>query len=91
MGVSDFRDFAVLVPADRDPGAKDTLEADELVDVGRAASGTTHPATMAIVPVWEESARDLVSIDDGLGALVGTVAGRRAAFVVAGTASVEGY
>lgn len=54
MGVSVYRDFAILVPAEVDPGG-DTVALDALIEGGRRATGTTHPASLALFPVPEET------------------------------------
>jgi len=54
MGVSTYRDFLMLVPVaeDKDPSAKLTTE--DLVKLSVKASGTNHPAVLALFPVWDE-------------------------------------
>jgi len=52
MGVSVYRDFAILIPAEVDPGV-DTVALDALIEGGRRATGTTHPASLALFPVPE--------------------------------------
>lgn len=50
MGVSLHRDFVLLVPAADDPGAKPLAVAD-LHAASRKATGTKHPAVLAVFPV----------------------------------------
>ncbi len=54
MGVSTYRDFLMLVPVaeDKDPAAEYTTE--DLVKLSVKASGTNHPAVLALFPVWDE-------------------------------------
>jgi hypothetical protein len=54
MGVSTYRDFLLLVPVadDKDLNAKYTTE--DLVKSSVKASGTNHPAVLALFPVWDE-------------------------------------
>jgi hypothetical protein len=54
MGVSTYRDFLILVPVaeDKDPSAKYTTA--DLVKLSTKASGTNHPAVLALFPVYDE-------------------------------------
>lgn len=56
MGVAVYRDFAQLVPAREDSDAGAEYDFDQLVDLSAPATGTPHPAVMAIFPVWDEVA-----------------------------------
>lgn len=51
MGVSEFRDFLLLVPIASDAEPKSFPARDALVALSRKASGTNHPAVMSLVPV----------------------------------------
>ena len=53
-GVSPGRDFLVLVPAARDRSPAVRPDFDELVAESRLASGTGHPAIIALVPLSED-------------------------------------
>ncbi len=54
MGVSTYRDFLLLVPVadDKDPSAKYTTQ--DLIKLSVKASGTNHPAVLALFPVYDE-------------------------------------
>lgn len=51
MGVSEYRDFLLLLPAaeDTDPGR--TWTYDEMVEASRRSSTSSHPAVLALFPV----------------------------------------
>ena len=53
MGVSTYRDYLLLIdPAlDQNPGP---MESADLLAGSSEASGVTHPAVLALYPVWEE-------------------------------------
>jgi hypothetical protein len=53
-GVSAGRDFLVLVPAARDRSPAVRPDFDELVAASRLASGTGHPAIIALVPLSDD-------------------------------------
>jgi hypothetical protein len=50
MGVSTYRDFLLLVPAGDDPGPEATLDLDRLIALSRKATGSSHPAVLALFP-----------------------------------------
>jgi hypothetical protein len=54
MGVSFYRDFVMLVPVASDTEFEARYPYDKLMDLSNEASGTHHPASMAVFPVWEE-------------------------------------
>lgn len=60
MGVSLYRDFLLLVPAADDGGPGETYGFDELVRLSRGATGTNHPAVLALFPVYD--AEDLPAV-----------------------------
>lgn len=62
MGVSLYRDFLLLVPAAEDGGPAETYGFDELVALSRKATGTNHPAVLALFPV--EGAEELPAVVD---------------------------
>jgi hypothetical protein len=53
-GVSLYRDFLLLVPADLDQEVDGHYTEQELVVMSKGASGSTHPLVMGMFPVWEE-------------------------------------
>ncbi len=50
MGVSDYRDFLLLVPVAQDPGPDQVLKFDQAVKLSRSAAGTGHPAILVMDP-----------------------------------------
>ncbi len=50
MGVAPNRDFLLLVPVAADPGPATQVKYDDLIKLSAKASGTSHPAAMAMVP-----------------------------------------
>jgi hypothetical protein len=65
MGVNPTRDVLVLCPivADRDLGT--ALKFDDLVKLGRQASGTAHPGVLVGAPVTGDSFPAVVKDDQG--------------------------
>jgi len=55
MGVSTYRDFALLSPVAADSEIDQALKFDDLVKLSRQASGTNHPAVMSLVPAGESN------------------------------------
>ena len=53
MGVSDYRDFLVLIPSADDPGAAARPEYEALMALGRKTTGGRHPAVMGLAPSTE--------------------------------------
>lgn len=53
MGVSIYRDFVMLSPVSSDTDAEAKYDFDGLVALSTEASGTNHPAVMAIFPIWD--------------------------------------
>jgi len=53
MGVSSYRDFLLLAPADQDTDPEKAYSLAELIALSVQASGTPHPAVMALYPVYE--------------------------------------
>jgi len=56
MGVSTYRDFVLLIPAAKDASLDAEFNFDRLNEQSVLASGTNHPAVMAIYPIWDEVA-----------------------------------
>jgi hypothetical protein len=54
MGVSMFRDFALLTPAASDTVVDVDWSPDELNGRSKEATGQPHPASLALFPVWDE-------------------------------------
>lgn len=53
LGVSLYRDFLILIPAERDNELDREYSQQDLIDMGRLASRSTHPAVLAFFPIWE--------------------------------------
>ncbi len=56
-GVSPYRDYLLLLPAKQDQDASMNLDDAQLYKVSAEASGTNHPAVMALFPIWDEVER----------------------------------
>lgn len=67
LGLTDWRDFLVMVPADLDP-RPDPIRHDPLVKAGRKASRTTHPAVIMLRPVEGRPAKLPATATAGSGA-----------------------
>jgi hypothetical protein len=50
MGVSQYRDFLLLVPVGQDPDPAKPLKFDDAVKLSRQASGTSHPGILCLDP-----------------------------------------
>ena len=59
LGVSDYRDFVLLLPIDMDKDPEAKYSMDELVVLSAGASGTLHAAPMALVSPGKVSAPSL--------------------------------
>jgi hypothetical protein len=55
LGVSRFRDFALLIPADQD-GLSPSESQDESIARSRAASGGGHPIVVSVLPIEDRTA-----------------------------------
>lgn len=64
MGVSQFRDFFILIPAELDEDPQARYSYAELMALSTQASGVTHPASMALFPVYEDIAEAKLFQDD---------------------------
>jgi hypothetical protein len=65
MGVNPTRDVLVLCPVATDNDLSTALNFDNLVKLGRQASGTAHPAVLVAVPVNGDSFPAAVKDDQG--------------------------
>jgi hypothetical protein len=54
MGVSIYRDYLLLIPANQDTNPDETFSYVELLTSSVEASGVPHPAVLALFPIWEE-------------------------------------
>ena len=50
MGVSEYRDFVLLIPLKDDTQLDKVLAFDDLVNLSRKAAGTGHPAVISLAP-----------------------------------------
>jgi len=53
LGVSLYRDFLILAPAEQDNELDREYSQQDLIDMGRLVSRSTHPAVLAFFPIWE--------------------------------------
>jgi hypothetical protein len=94
LGTATYRDFALLVPIDGlGNTASERAARAETLAASRKITGTTHPAVLALFPVYEEVDHGAV-IENEMGqtTLAAIVAdGLTIGFVVDGQAEAEGY
>ncbi|MEJ2007244.1 MAG: hypothetical protein P8Z30_03670 [Acidobacteriota bacterium] len=55
MGVSQYRDFLLLVPAAKDPGGTAGISFDDCVKLSRGSTDTGHPGVMMMDPVSDSN------------------------------------
>lgn len=60
MGVSQYRDFILLIPVAQDPDPAQALKFEDAVRLSRQTTGTGHPAVLSMDPVGK-SMRELPS------------------------------
>ncbi len=65
MGVAPNRDFLLLVPVALDPGPATQVKYDDLVKLSAKASGTSHPAAMAMLPAGPDAQPTAATNADG--------------------------
>jgi len=86
IGVSEFRDAALLVPPSVRPGQSLAV----LVETSRAVSGTSHPAVATLYPVARDAALPRLSARASGGSTLEFMAGAfRIGLVVEGTGKVR--
>ena len=91
-GVSLYRDFLLLVPADLDQEVDGHYTAQELVAMSTQASGSTHPVVMGMFPVWDEpETESVVSNELDQLTLFVKAAGVTFGLVLVGHGETEGY
>jgi hypothetical protein len=90
MGVSEFLDYAVLVPAARDLDPKPIADRKALYALGREASGRNHPAILYLVPPGRSAAPSTFVPAPGSLALVAAPGGQAVGFVLRGKTDAEG-
>jgi hypothetical protein len=59
MGVSQYRDFLLLVPVDQDTDPSKPLGFKDVVKLSRQASGTSHPGVLSMDPTDSVSGKQL--------------------------------
>jgi hypothetical protein len=57
MGVSQYRDFILLLPIDQDADPAKSLKYEDVIKLSRQASGTGHPSILSLDPVEEAPAQ----------------------------------
>lgn len=60
MGVSQYRDFILLIPVAQDPDPAQALKFEDAVKLSRQTTGTGHPGILSMDPV-DESTREFPS------------------------------
>lgn len=93
LGTALYRDFALLVPAGADGGPGETYGFDDLLALSRRATGTNHPAVMALFPDWsvadgEAEAPAVADNEIGQPTLLVAIGDLRFGLVVAGHGDV---
>lgn len=92
MGVSYYRDFLLFGPAEQDTDPEKTYSYGELVAFGVQASGTPHPAVMALFPLYEEVTEpEMVKNDLDQWTLAVPFDSITLGLVVQGHGEIEGY
>jgi hypothetical protein len=89
LGVSLYRDFALLLPAARDADPA-PLDAEMAVAAAAGTAGTHHPAVLALWPVGEMAPGELFENDLGQPTLVIDLAGTPVGLVLAGVGETGG-
>ena len=91
-GRSLYRDFLLLVPAGQDQEPDGEYTQQQLVDMSKGASGSTHPVVMGMFPVWEEPESETVLNNElDQPTLVVKSAGVTFGLVLVGHGEMEGY
>lgn len=90
MGVTEHRDFLLLVPA-KDDVSPEPLAPADLTKASRAASGAKHPAVLALLPGTFDSAPALRVDEAGHLILAVRAGAHRLDLVLVGHGEVEGY
>ncbi len=67
MGVSQYRDFLLLVPTAQDTSPTATLAFNDLVKLSRASTGTGHPGVLVMDPVNQSAGQLPAAFKDDLG------------------------
>lgn len=92
MGVSYYRDFLLLSPADQDTDPDSVYNYGELVAFSIQAAGSPHPAIMALFPLYEEvSEPKMVKNDLDQWTLAVPFESITLGLVVQGHGEIEGY
>ena len=90
MGVSEFLDYALLVPAAKDLDPKPIADRKALYALSREASGRNHPAILYLVPAASSAVPSVVVPAPGGLALVAAPGGKAMGFVLRGRTDAEG-
>jgi hypothetical protein len=90
MGVAEYRDYLLLLPAAQDQNPDQTFTQQSLNEASQAASRKVHPAILALFPVWEEVAEPrLVHNDIGQSTLALKVGEGTMGLVILGHGELE--
>ncbi len=92
IGVSSYRDFLLLVPPAEDAAASEIIDPQRLTELSRAATGTAHPAVLALFPAAQDAPAGSV-VRNGLDQPMVVVAlgSYRVGLVLEGHGELEGY
>lgn len=89
VGLTFYRDFALLLPAQPGPAPAVADDAEALIGAARKASGGHHPAVLALWPAGDAAAGELFDNDLGQPTLAIAVGEATLGLVLAGTGEVE--
>lgn len=89
VGLTFYRDFALLLPADAGPVPAVADDAEALIGAARQASGGHHPAVLALWPAGDAAAGELFDNDLGQPTLAVAVGTEVLGLVLAGTGEIE--
>ena len=92
MGVSQYRDFLLLLQATTDVEVETSLGPDELVVQSYASTGKPHPGTLALFPLYEDAPEPkLMQNEMGQWTLALDRGALQMGLVVEGHGELEGY
>lgn len=90
-GITVYRDYAMLIPYEEDVEEPPYSQPD-LNRLSREATGTPHPAIMALFPIWDEvEGIQIVANEIDQPTLVWHAGGLQVGFVLEGHGELEGY
>ena len=54
MGVSEYRDFLLVLPVSEDVDPEQVYEEEALLELSQKASERVHPAVVSVFPIWDD-------------------------------------